>query len=65
MASDKEKPFEPEAVMDSIAPMLELTIEEDYRAGIVTHLEAAHRIAQAVLDLKLDDHAEPAPVYLP
>ncbi len=60
-----DQPFDPEAVIDAVAPMLGLTIEPVYRAGIVTNLAITARFAALVLDFPLGDDAEPAPVFRP
>lgn len=57
--------FDADAIVDAMAPFLGLTVEEEYRAGIVQHLNAAWMIAQSVLAVELEDDAEPAPVYRP
>jgi len=57
--------FDAEAMVDAMAPFLGLTVEDEYRAGIVQHLNAAWIIAQSVLGVELKDDAEPAPVYRP
>lgn len=57
--------FDADAVIDAMAPYLGLTVLPAYRAGVAQHLTAAHRIAGPLLDLPLDDEAEPAPVFTP
>jgi hypothetical protein len=54
--------FDPDAVIDAIAPFLGLPIEPDFRPGIVANLRGIARHAE-LLDLPLDDRAEPAPVF--
>lgn len=60
-----DQAFDPEALIDAVAPVLQLEIAPEYRPGIVTNLEAMARFAALVLDFPLDDHAEPAPVFRP
>ena len=60
-----DRPFDPEAVLDAMAPMLGLEIRPEYRPGIVTNLEMTARFATIVLDVPLDDHAEPAAMFRP
>ena len=60
---DDEHPFDPEAVIDAMAPLLGLTIEPGYRAGIALNLEVTARFARLVLAVPVDDEAEPAPVF--
>ena len=56
-------PFDPEALIDAMAPLLGLDIPPDYRPGVVTNLQVTARFAALVLDDPLGDHAEPAPVF--
>ena len=60
-----EKDFDPDALMDAMAPFLGLSLVDDYRAGIATHLLAAYSIAQDVMTFETGDESEPAPVYKP
>lgn len=57
--------FDPEAVMDAMAPMLGLKIEPAARAAVARNLEVTARFAALVLEVPLDDEAEPAPVFVP
>lgn len=57
--------FDPNAMIDALAPFLGLPVVEEYRAGIAVHLVAAHRIAQDVLAFDTGDETEPAPVFRP
>ncbi|MFZ2102519.1 MAG: DUF4089 domain-containing protein [Oricola sp.] len=59
----KDDAFDPDALIDAMAPFLGLPIEEAYRPGIAGHLAAAHGIVQEVLAFATDDEAEPAPVF--
>lgn len=65
MTDHPPAPFDPEAVIDAMAPLLGLRIAPDYRPGIVLNLEATARFAAIVLAMTLDDEAEPAPVFVP
>lgn len=60
-----ERPFDPDAVIDAIAPLLGLVVGEASRAPVKTHLEIAARYAALLEEAKLSDHEEPAPVYTP
>lgn len=60
-----DKPFDPEAVIDALAPLLKLDIVPDYRPGIVINLNITARLAALVLEFPLGDHAEPAAVFHP
>lgn len=49
--------------MDAGAAMLQLEIPPEYRKGISTNLKNAAKMAALVEQAKLDEEAEPAPVY--
>lgn len=51
--------------MVAMAGLLDLPVAEEYRAGVVLHLQAARRIAGPLLDWPLEDQVEPAPVFIP
>ncbi len=57
--------FDPEAVIDAMAPMIGLAIPADYRAGVAANLRLAAAMAALVLLEPIGDHAEPAPVFTP
>lgn len=59
------KDFDPDAMIDALAPFLGLTVEPEYREGVKAHLRAAQTIAADVLAFEMPDDAEPAPVYRP
>lgn len=59
------KPFDAEALIDAAAPMLQLQIAPEYRAGIKQNLKTAAKMAAILEKIKLEDDAEPAPVYRP
>ncbi len=59
------KPFDVDAVMDAMAPLLGLRISPEYRNGIKLNLKTAAKMAAVVEQVKLDDEQEPAPVYRP
>ena len=59
------KPVDAEALIDAAAPMLQLRIAPEYRAGIKQNLKTASKMAALIEQIKLDDEAEPAPVYRP
>jgi len=59
------KPFDAEALIDAAAPMLQLQIAPEYRAGIKQNLKTAAKMAAIIEKVKLEDDAEPAPVYRP
>jgi len=57
------KPFDADAMIDAAAPLMQLRIEPEYRAGIRQNLKTASKMAALVEQVKLSDEAEPAPVY--
>ncbi len=58
-----EPPFDPDAVIDAIAPLLDLTVDDASRPQVKTHLEIAARMAALLFERKLDDREEPGPVF--
>ena len=54
-----------EAMIDGLAPLLGLTIEDDMRPHVVTHLAIAARMVKLLEDFPLDEREEPAPVFAP
>jgi Protein of unknown function (DUF4089) len=60
-----ERPIDPDAVIDAMAPLLGLVIGESSRAPVKTHLEIAARYAALLDEADLSDHEEPAPVFTP
>ena len=65
MSDPVPAPFDPEAIIDAMAPLLGLMVAPAYRPGIVTNLGVTAALAALVLDFPLDDHAEPAAVFTP
>ena len=59
------KPFDADALIDASAPLLQLRIAPEFRAGIKLNLKTASKMAALVEQIKLEDDAEPAPVYRP
>ena len=57
------KTFEPEAVVDAMAPLLGLTLTPESRAQTIVHLRIAAEQAERLLSVPLDDLAESAPVF--
>lgn len=57
------KTFDPEAVVDAMAPLLGLTLTQESRAQTIVHLRIAAEQAEKLLSVPLDDHEEPAPVF--
>ena len=59
------KPFDAEALIEAMMPLLQLQIDGAYRAGVKQNLKTAAKMAALVEQVKLPDDAEPAPVYRP
>jgi len=57
------KAFDPEAVVDAMAPVLGLTLTPESRAQTLVHLRIAAEQAEKLLSVPLDDQQEPAPVF--
>jgi hypothetical protein len=57
------KTFDPEAVVDAVAPLLGLTLTPESRAQTIVHLLIAAEQAERLLSVSLDDRQEPAPVF--
>ena len=57
------KVFDPEAVVDAMAPLLGLTLTPESRAQTLVHLRIAAEQAERLLSVPLDDQQEPAPVF--
>jgi Protein of unknown function (DUF4089) len=60
-----EPPFDADAVIDALAPLLGIVIGESSRGLVKTHLEIAARYAALLEQADLGDHEEPAPVFTP
>jgi hypothetical protein len=56
-------PFDPEALIDAMAPLLGFEAIEDYRASIVTNLKLTVAFAELVMSFPLDDREEPAEIF--
>jgi hypothetical protein len=57
--------FDPDAVIDAMAPWLGRGVTPENRPAIRTHLLITAGMAERVLAFPLDDHEEPAPVFTP
>jgi hypothetical protein len=57
------KAFDPEAVVDAMAPLLGLTLTPESRAQTLVYLRIAAEQAEKLLSIPLDDQQEPAPVF--
>ena len=58
-------PFDAEALVDAVAPLLGLTLTLESRAETIVHLRIAAEQAEKLLSVSLDDREEPAPVFTP
>jgi hypothetical protein len=59
------KPFDAEALIDTTAPLVRLTIAPEYRNGVKQNLKTAAKMAALIEQVELPDGTEPAPVYRP
>jgi Protein of unknown function (DUF4089) len=57
--------FDPEALVDAMAPLLGLTLTAQSRAQTILHLRIAAEQAERLLSVSLDDQEQPAPVFTP
>jgi hypothetical protein len=57
------KPFDADALIEAAAAMLHLEVAPDYKRGVRDNLKTAAKMAILVERVKLDDSAEPGPVY--
>ncbi|HVY19699.1 MAG TPA: DUF4089 domain-containing protein [Bauldia sp.] len=57
--------FDPEAHADAMARAIGLTILPEWKPGVVANVKATAAAAELVLSLPLEDHVEPAPVFVP
>ena len=57
--------FDPDTLIDAMAPLLDLPLEAADRAVIATHLRIAQGMAATVAAHPLPDDAEPLPVFRP
>ena len=57
-------PFDPEALIEAIAPLLRLTLTPESRAETVVHLRIAAEQAELLLSAPIGDDEEPAPVFV-
>ncbi len=55
--------FDPEALIDAMAPVLGLGLTPESRAQTAVHLRIAAQQAEKLFALPIDDAEEPAPVF--
>lgn len=58
-------PFDPEALIDAMAPLLAIPVEPAFRPGIVANLTLIAALAALVDEAPIDEREEPAAVYRP
>jgi hypothetical protein len=56
-------PFDPDALLDAMAPLLGLTLTPESRAEAILHLRVAAEQAELLLSARLEDDEEPALVF--
>ena len=59
------KPFDVEAMIEAVAPLVQLDITEEQLPGVRQNLKTAAKMAALVEQVKIPDNTEPAPVYRP
>jgi len=57
-------PFDPEALIEAMSPLLELTLTPESRAQALVHLRIAAEQAGLILSAPIGDDDEPAPVFV-
>jgi hypothetical protein len=60
-----EKPFDPDALVDAMAPLLKIALTPVSRAEVILHLNIAAEQAELLLSGAIGDEDEPAPVFRP
>ena len=57
--------FDPEAHAEAMAVALGLTIPPEWKPTVVANVKATAAAAELLLAFPLEDHVEPAPVFIP
>ena len=57
-------PFDLEALIEAMSPLLELPLTPESRAETIVHLRIAAEQAQLLLSAPIGDDEEPAPVFV-
>ena len=57
-------PFDPEALIEAMSPLLELTLTPESRAQALVHLRIAAEQAGLILSAPIGEDDEPAPVFV-
>jgi hypothetical protein len=58
-------PFDPDALLDAMAPLVGIPVEPAFRPGVVANLTLIATMAALVDGMPLDEREEPAAVYRP
>jgi hypothetical protein len=58
-------PFDPDALIEAMVPLLRLTLMPESRAQTVVHLRIAAEQAALLFSAPIEDDEEPAPVFVP
>ena len=58
-------PFDPDALIEAMVPLLRITLTAESRAQTVVHLRIAAEQAALLLSAPIEDDEEPAPVFVP
>jgi len=58
-------PFDQEALLDAMAPLVGIPVEPAFRPGVVANLTLIATMADLVDGMSLDEREEPAAVYRP
>jgi hypothetical protein len=61
----EQETFDPASIIDAMAPLLGLTVDEVSRPHVEIHLEIAARMALLLFERELADHKEPGPIFTP
>jgi Protein of unknown function (DUF4089) len=62
---DQKELIDADAMIEAASHSLGLVVDEASRPHVTTHLQIAARMAALLLEHKLDDREEPAPVFKP
>ena len=57
-------PFDPEALVEAMSPLIGLTLTPESRTETVVHLRIAREQAELLLGEPMGDDEEPAPVFV-
>jgi hypothetical protein len=58
-------PFDPEALIDAMAPLVGIPVDPAFRPGVAANLALIATMAALVDGAPLDEREEPAAVYRP